>query len=106
MENITIALIILVITIILFSSISYSYGSPSTYSKAPVFMFNSGNNPQYYSSPNINTTNTVGRVNPKALPFSIFNLPEKDEYMSAELRNQVDMLRTQFYYDNCQGQLI
>jgi hypothetical protein len=50
-----------------------------------------------------NQINNIGKVNPKATTYALYNLPEKDEYMTADLRNQIDTLRTRYYYDNCQA---
>ena len=33
--------------------------------------------------------------------YSLYGLPEKDEYMSQKLREQLDNLDSKFYYDNC-----
>ena len=33
--------------------------------------------------------------------FSMYGLPEQDEYMSQTLRDQLRNLETKFYYDNC-----
>lgn len=49
---------------------------------------------------------TVGKNNPSAPKYGLFNLPEKDDYMSPQLREQIDTLRTQYYYDNCQYTLL
>ncbi len=49
---------------------------------------------------------TVGKNNPNAPKYGLFNLPEKDDYMSPQLREQIDTLRTQYYYDNCQYTLL
>ena len=48
----------------------------------------------------------VGKNNPSAPKYGLFNLPEKDDYMSPQLREQIDTLRTQYYYDNCQYTLL
>ena len=52
------------------------------------------------------TADTVGKNNPNAPKYGLFNLPEKDDYMSPQLREQIDTLRTQYYYDNCQYTLL
>ena len=52
------------------------------------------------------TADAVGKNNPSAPKYGLFNLPEKDEYMSPQLREQIDTLRTQYYYDNCQYTLL
>jgi hypothetical protein len=52
------------------------------------------------------TADTVGKNNPSAPKYGLFNLPEKDDYMSPQLREQIDTLRTQYYYDNCQYTLL
>jgi hypothetical protein len=51
-------------------------------------------------------TDAVGKNNPSAPKYGLFNLPEKDDYMSPQLREQIDTLRTQYYYDNCQYTLL
>jgi len=48
----------------------------------------------------------VGKNNPSAPKYGLFNLPEKDDYMSTQLREQIHTLRTQYYYDNCQYTLL
>lgn len=108
METITIAIIIIALTVILFSSFSYSYVSPDKNADVPIDMLNSTGKPRtsiitQQHNPIIQTTaSSVGKVNPNAPTYALFNLPEKDEYMTADLRNQIDTLRTQYYYDNCQ----
>lgn len=110
METITIAIIIIALTVILFSSFSYSYVSPDKNADVPIDMLNSTGKPragiiiqQQQHNPIIQpTTSSIGKVNPNAPTYALFNLPEKDEYMTADLRNQIDTLRTQYYYDNCQ----
>lgn len=52
------------------------------------------------------TADAVGKNNPSAPKYGLFNLPEKDDYMSPQLREQIDTLRTQYYYDNCQYTLL
>ena len=52
------------------------------------------------------TVDAVGKNNPSAPKYGLFNLPEKDDYMSPQLREQIDTLRTQYYYDNCQYTLL
>ena len=104
METLTIAIIVITLTVILFSSISYSYVSPDPNAQVPIDLLNttgklrSGTTIQRST----NQINNVGKVNPSAPTYALFNLPEKDEYMTADLRNQIDTLRTQYYYDNCQ----
>lgn len=52
------------------------------------------------------TADAVGKNNPSAPKYGLFNLPDKDDYMSPQLREQIDTLRTQYYYDNCQYTLL
>jgi hypothetical protein len=52
------------------------------------------------------SADAVGKNNPSAPKYGLFNLPEKDDYMSPQLREQIDTLRTQYYYDNCQYTLL
>ncbi len=52
------------------------------------------------------SVDAVGKNNPSAPKYGLFNLPEKDDYMSPQLREQIDTLRTQYYYDNCQYTLL
>ena len=52
------------------------------------------------------SVDAVGKNNPSAPKYGLFNLPEKDNYMSPQLREQIDTLRTQYYYDNCQYTLL
>jgi hypothetical protein len=106
METLTIAIIVITLTVVLFSSISYSYVSPDPNAQVPIDMLNSTGNPRPDMNIPITITpsqiDKVGKVNPKASTFALYNLPEKDEYMTTDLRNQIDTLRTQYYYDNCQ----
>lgn len=110
METITIAIIVITLTVILFSSFSYSYVSPDKNADVPIDMLNSTGKPrsgsiitQQQPKPITQTSaSSIGKVNPNAPTYALFNLPEKDEYMTADLRNQIDTLRTQYYYDNCQ----
>lgn len=117
MENLTIIVIVITLTVILFSSISYSYVSPDQNAQIPIDMLNSTgkartgvqmsniksqNRSQNRASQNRSQIDTVGKVNPYATTYALYNLPEKDEYMTPDLRNQIDTLRTQYYYDNCQ----
>lgn len=105
METLTIAIIVITLTVILFSSISYSYVSPDPNAQLPVDMLNSTgkvrSGKQITGKPS--QIDTVGKVNPNATTYALYNLPEKDEYMTSDLRNQIDTLRTQYYYDNCQA---
>ena len=64
------------------------------------------NNQQTQQKTANGTTDTVGKNNPSAPKYGLFNLPEKDDYMSPQLREQIDTLRTQYYYDNCQYTLL
>lgn len=104
METFTIMLIIVTLTIILFSSFSYSYISQDTNGQIPIDQLNTvrpqtdNKLPKKYIPDQINN---VGKINPNASSYALFNLPEKDEYMTTDLRNQIDTLRTQYYYDNC-----
>ncbi len=104
METLTIAIIVITLTVILFSSISYSYVSPDPNAQVPIDLLNTSGKLRSGTTIQrpINQINNVGKVNPKASTFALYNLPEKDEYMTADLRNQIDTLRTQYYYDNCQ----
>jgi hypothetical protein len=109
METLTIAIIVITLTIILFSSFSYSYVSPDTNAQIPIDLLNSTGKQRSNSvarqqsvSSNSNKKEEIGKVNPNAVTYALFNLPEKDEYMTTDLRNQIDALRTQYYYDNCQ----
>lgn len=106
METLTIAIIVITLTIVLFSSISYAYVSPDPNAQVPIDMLNSTGKPRPGMNIPIARTpsqiDKVGKVNPKASTFALYNLPEKDEYMTTDLRNQIDTLRTQYYYDNCQ----
>lgn len=52
------------------------------------------------------SADAVGKNNPSAPKYGLFNLPGKDDYMSPQLREQIDTLRTQYYYDNCQYTLL
>jgi len=37
---------------------------------------------------------------------TLYGFPEKDEYMSQTLKEQINNLKSKFYYDNCQFELI
>lgn len=100
METLTIAIIVITLTVILFSSFSYSYVSSDTNAQLPIDMLNSTGKSR---ANKVSQIDTVGKVNPAATTYALYNLPEKDEYMTADLRNQIDTLRTQYYYDNCQA---
>lgn len=103
MEPLTIFIIVIVVTIILFSSFNVSYSSDTQIS-------NSKNNKSKLPSKlnnkpstknNVNNALDIGKYNPKASNYALYNLPEKDQYMTPDLKNQIDALRTQYYYDNC-----
>lgn len=85
----------------------YNLASQATNNKLIANARNSSN----ASNNNITKTangnvDTVGKNNPSAPKYGLFNLPEKDEYMTPQLREQIDTLRTQYYYDNCQYTLL
>ena len=96
MENTTILLIGIAIIIIMFSSFTLSYKSdeatvdvaPSTNISTPTSVLVSS---QVEAS-------TVGASNPDAPIYAVYNLPEKDPYMSQQFRDQIDMLRSRYYY--------
>lgn len=49
-----------------------------------------------------NNMNKLGKVNPANEALGApFNFPHPDNYMSADLREQIETLRNKFYYDNC-----
>ena len=107
METLTIAIIIIALTVILFSSFSYSYVSPDPNAQVPIDLLNSTGKPRssgvlQQAESSAISKEEIGKVNPKATTYALFNLPEKDEYMTTDLRNQIDALRTRYYYDNCQ----
>jgi hypothetical protein len=106
METLTIAIIVITLTVILFSSFSYSYVSPDSNAQVPIDLLNSTGKPRssavLQQADSAINKEEIGKVNPKASTYALFNLPEKDEYMTTDLRNQIDALRTQYYYDNCQ----
>lgn len=105
METLTIAIIVITLTVILFSSISYSYVSSDSNAQVPIDLLNTTGKPRTGTVVPISSTSQidkVGKINPAAPTYALFNLPEKDEYMTTDLRNQIDTLRTQYYYDNCQ----
>jgi hypothetical protein len=91
METITIILIIITITIIAFTSVNISYKSGGTTITKPTTLV---------EKTVANSTN-VGKFNPYASSHALYNLPAKDQYMSQEFRDQIDKLRTQYYYNNC-----
>ena len=92
METITLIIIIITITIIAFTSVNISYKSTSG-----AINTNSGPIP----SPPATKTDNIGKFNPYASSQALYNLPAKDQYMSQEFRDQIDKLRTQYYYNNC-----
>ena len=98
METLTLFIIVIVVTIILFSSFNVSYSSDTP-------IANNKNNKSAGSKLNDKTNSSnslnIGKHNPKASSYALYNLPEKDQYMTPDLKNQIDVLRTQYYYDNC-----
>jgi hypothetical protein len=120
--------IFIVILVVMFATVKVDYvgSSDNRLSKVPVDMLNErtpsglrkGFNlaaVQSLSAANANrpgarnangTADAVGKNNPSAPKYGLFNLPEKDAYMSPQLREQIDTLRTQYYYDNCQYTLL
>lgn len=123
MDYLVISLIIfIVLLVIMFATVNVQYvgkGANNQLSQVPVDMLNERNPSgirKGFNASSINTksgtgattsgSNSVGKNNPSAPKYGLFNLPEKDEYMSPELRAQIDNLRTQYYYDNCQFKLL
>ena len=116
--------IFIVILVVMFATVKVEYvGSGSgdnSLSRVPVDMLNERNpnglragfnlasvNVSNSSSRTANgSADAVGKNNPSAPKYGLFNLPEKDDYMSPQLREQIDTLRTQYYYDNCQYTLL
>lgn len=100
MEALTIFIIVIIVTIILFSSftVSYSNDTPiaSTKNNKASSKLNRKPGSQIYTK-----GIDIGKHNPKATSYALYNLPEKDQYMTPDLKNQIDFLRTQYYYDNC-----
>lgn len=49
-----------------------------------------------------NNINKLGKSNPANEALGApFNFPHPDNYMSDDLREQIETLRNKFYYDNC-----
>ena len=97
MENTTILLIGIAIIIILFSSFSVSYtrdGStePITDSQAAASISGALKTELNQSAL------VVGASKPDAATYAVYNLPEKDAYMTQTFRDQIDMLRASYYY--------
>lgn len=118
MDYMVISLVLFVVLIvIMFASVRIEYVGQGDNKLAhiPVDMLNernpSGVRAGYNPSTSINKSSTmvadnIGKVNPDAPKYGLFNLPEKDEYMSPTFREQIDNMRTRFYYDNCQFSLL
>lgn len=51
-------------------------------------------------------TDKIMKNNDNKPQYSAFGLPPKDAYMSKGLRDQIDTLRSKFYYDNCKYRLL
>ena len=94
METLTLIIIIIAITIIAFTSVNISYkstgGDINTNTVGTAIPLNS--KPAKLD---------IGKFNPYASSHALYNLPAKDQYMSQEFRDQIDKLRTQYYYNNC-----
>ena len=100
METLTIFVIVIVVTIILFSSFNVSYSSETPIANTKNNKSSSKLNNKRNSKNNVAGLD-IGKYNPKASSYALYNLPEKDPYMTPDLKNQIDALRTQYYYDNC-----
>ena len=119
--------IFIILLVVMFATVKVDYvgAGDNRLSGVPVDMLNERNpsglrkgfnlaqlsaNTPRQSGANNKTANgsadTVGKNNPSAPKYGLFNLPEKDDYMSPQLREQIDTLRTQYYYDNCQYTLL
>lgn len=106
--------------VLMFATVKVDYvgASDNSLSGVPVDMLNERNPSGLRKGANLaslpaakaktanGSVDTVGKNNPSAPKYGLFNLPEKDDYMSPELREQIDTLRTQYYYDNCQYTLL
>jgi hypothetical protein len=104
METITILIIVIIITIILFSSFNISYSNETPISNNKIIPSNTLTPSTINKQTNKklrSTKDNIGKYNPKASSYALYNLPEKDPYMTPDLKNQIDALRTQYYYDNC-----
>ena len=115
--------IFIILLVVMFATVKVDYvgaGDNSLY-RVPVDMLNERNPSGLRNGVNLaslpaanrksaktanGTADAVGKNNPSAPKYGLFNLPEKDDYMSPELREQIDTLRTQYYYDNCQYTLL
>lgn len=98
METLTIFIIVIIVTIILFSSFNVSYSSDTPIANTNKSSSKVNIKPE---SKNNVTGIDIGKYNPNASSYALYNLPEKDQYMTPDLKNQIDALRTQYYYDNC-----
>jgi hypothetical protein len=87
------------IIIMFFSTITFSVGSRNNNA-----IYNTNNNnTNIRKIPQTTQKYMAGDV--LARDLSIYGLPQKDEYMSQTLKEQIDNLETKFYYDNCRYQL-
>lgn len=91
--NIIIGLLFIVILVLLFSNISVSLESDQI------------NNTSEYERPVINNNYNHPVNNPSSGRSVTFNetrgLPKKDNYMSNNLRKQLNSMENKFYYNNC-----
>ena len=96
--------VFVIVMLIMFARFSITYHPPSDSKPKPTIkrpLLNSRNN-----AIKSNNTYNILKNNDKKPQYSAFGLPPKDSYMSRELKNQIDTLRTKFYYDNCQYRLL
>jgi len=112
--------IFIILMVLMFATVKVDYvgSGDNSLSGVPVDMLNERNPGGLRKGANLaslpaaktktanGSADAVGKNNPSAPKYGLFNLPEKDDYMSPQLREQIDTLRTQYYYDNCQYTLL
>ena len=113
MDYLTISLVIFVIVmVVMFTTVKIDYvDTDNNLANVPIDLLNTKNPSRVRQGVSLpttenNSTANLGKSNPSAPKYGLFNLPEKDAYMSPALRAQIDNMRTQFYYDNCQYKLL
>jgi hypothetical protein len=109
--------ILFFLMVIVFSTVTISYHSTSKRSATPIDLLDNrtntglqvGINNDNYSMNSISNikhvAKDVGKFNPYAPKMGLVGLPEKDQYMTHTLKNQIDTLADRYYYDNCKFKL-
>ena len=100
--------VFVILMLVMFANFSITYQPAEGAKPVPTVkrpLLNSRNNATKSVAKN-NNVNNVMKNNANKPQYSAFGLPPKDAYMSKGLRDQIDSLRTKFYYDNCQYRLL